>query len=74
MLTTTNKHISFKLPMQFSEDEPMEWFQKYNICCDTSIGTMTQRSRNNQYCWRAKHLQYTKTDNRGEEKLRNKQG
>ena len=32
--TTTSKHIS--LPRQFSEGEPTEWFQKYEICCDTN--------------------------------------
>ena len=29
-----NKHIS--LPRQFLDGEPKEWFQKYEICCDTN--------------------------------------
>jgi len=33
-MTTTSKHIS--LPRQLSEGEPMEWFQKYKICCDVN--------------------------------------
>ena len=34
MSTTTSKHIS--LPRPFSEGEPTEWFQKYEICCDAN--------------------------------------
>jgi len=33
-MATTSKHIS--LPRQFSEGEPTEWFQKYEICCDAN--------------------------------------
>jgi len=33
-MATTSKHIS--LSRQFSEGEPMEWFQKYEICCDAN--------------------------------------
>ena len=33
-MSTTSKHIS--LPRLFSEGEPKEWFQKYEICCDAN--------------------------------------
>jgi len=33
-ISTSSKHIS--LPKQFSEGELTEWFQKYEICCNTN--------------------------------------
>ena len=33
-MSTTRKHIS--LPRLFTENEPTEWFQKYEICCDAN--------------------------------------
>ena len=33
-ISTMSKHISF--PRSFSDGEPTEWFQKYNICCDAN--------------------------------------
>ena len=34
MSNNTSKHIS--LPRQFSEGEPTEWFQRYEICSDAN--------------------------------------
>ena len=42
-MSTTSKHIS--LPRQFSEGEPTEWFQKYEICCDANDWDDTTKAK-----------------------------
>ena len=33
-MSASSKHIN--LPKAFSEGEPTQWFQKYEICCDAN--------------------------------------